>query len=1258
MRRSTMRVLLCCIAFLAVTTQTHAGDYEKAWEALHKNDKVHAYELFRKTLKSDPAHRQNAYAALMLMENFDGRGDSFLSKYPAPFTTITDLNPYTYALWFLGGVLGTYDIKKGPQLDNLNTVISDPRFHGSLHAAAKYFKGFHYSQSRHDAESRDFFNQIGALGNWQFAGPFDNISGSGFNKDYGPLKEPAAGKGFTSYNNTHIDWFKTVVNEYDGWIFVESLFPAANAVGYAQTFVNSPVDQDAILCLGGKGSLKAWMNDKLLIAEEEELATELDKFNVRVHLKKGYNRVLVQVGFTSESSSPNFIVRLTDDKYEPLKGISATADVQAYPVDKSTDMPELLPHFAEAYFKKQVEKYPNDPMNAILLARVYNRNEQYDKSKEVLSGWFEKNPGDPLLAYQYLDCLGAAYDRTNLSAIVEMLKQTDPENTYIIQAHETELENEKKWADALEVVNKLESREGQSIWTISKKIYLHANLQHIDSMVTLLKQAYESYPDSYDITAGMYQYYKQMVRNTAEARKTLEQYAVGHSNLRLRQQLADDYFEQNEPEKGLATLRDMITSSPAYLSVYSPIVKHFFASQQYDSAIHYLEIENGISPYSASPLGSIAACYLQKGDKEKALDYYRRALTLNSAETTYREKIRELQNKPDVFSYFPKTDYYAVINKELKAPQDTTKSYYYIFDEENVVLYGEGASERVMNAAIHINRKDAIDQWKELSIPYNSTYSDLTIIKAEVLKANGTRITAETYNNDIVFTRLEPGDVIYYNYKVSNYGIGRLGREFWDKFYFQASVPSKLARYSLMVAAPLSINYEMKNADDVKPVESDHENFHMYTWEMKNLPAFKDESYSPAFGDIGKVLHVSTVKSWDVIAEWYSDVTRQQSRESFDVLKTLQQIFPNGAAGKLSDDEKAKRIYDYIEQNISYSSVAFRQGAYIPQRAGRTLNTRLGDCKDVSTLFVALARKVGLDANLVLVSTRQNGQQSMVLPSMEFNHCIARFKNGENYRYLELTDNQLPYHALPQNDVGAQILNIPFNYDTKESIGLLKPADKYEVMLDRRSKIQVGATDLHVQTTLIVTGERAAGTRGRYIGMDEEETRKALQQNIGAGYKNPVELDSFKMTNLDNLADSVLLSSSYTVKNEVIGVGDMHMVRPTFTDVVATSDAVSNEARNYPFEYWQYENVDHYNVEIEMDLPEGKVFDQVPSDVKATFRDMRYELTYRKVGPGKLIINRRFLTNIIDNIPASEVAQMKEFFNLIVNAEQKYISFK
>jgi tetratricopeptide (TPR) repeat protein/transglutaminase-like putative cysteine protease len=1249
------RASIVCV-LLALSVISRAGDYEKAWEALHHNDKTHAYEYFRKSLKSDPAHKSNAIAALILLDSYEMK-TNFLKNNPNPLDIFTDPNPYTYALWFTDGVFGTYGKKDGEQMANINRVQTDPRYNGSIHAAANYFKGVSYVQGLQNAEAKPFFDNMSALENWQMVGPFDNISGSGFNKDYGPVKEPNKGKGFLSYKNTMVDWFTPVYGPTQGWVYVKASFPASSGVGYAQTFVNSPDDQDVMLCTGAGGSLKVWVNDKLMISEEEELNTELDQFNVPCHLKKGYNRILVQIGFTGDNESPNFIVRLTDNKMEALKGLSSTSDVQQYTVDNSTTVPQVQPHFAEIFFKDKVAKTPQDPMNAFLLSKVYLRNEEFDKAKESMYALYQKYPDDPLILYQYYLCLSSSYDETARTELAEKIKTVDPDNYQVLQENIGQLEKEKKYAEALEVVHKLEQRNGPSVWLYSKQIGLYSKMQKVDSMVAALKEGYDKYPESASMVGGMYAYYTRMLRSPMEGLKVLDKYVNSRLDVDEMGDLADAYFEQNEKEKGIATLQKILASAVNSPSRYQPLVRHYYSAQEYDSAIHYLQIEHQLSPYNHNPLGDIASCYFQKGDKTDALSYYRQALAQYPSVESYREKIREIEGKPDVFSYFPKLDAYAEINKALKGPKDTSTSFSFIFNDSKVVLYSEGSNENVVSVAVYVNNKDGVEFCKELTVPYNSVYQDMTIIKAEVVKKNGSKVPAETDDNQMVFTNLEPGDVVYYTYKVSSFAIGRLGREFWDKFYFSYYVPAKLVRYSIMVADQLPLNYEVTNAD-LKPVQSQHENFRMYTWEMKDLLATKQEAYSPEIEDIGTMLHVSTVKSWDVIAEWYSDITRIQSKEDFEIEKAFKEIFPGNSLAGLSDHEKARRIYNYIEENVVYSSVSFRQGAYVPQRASKTLVTKLGDCKDLSTLFLSFARKAGLDANLVLVSTRDNGQKAMLLPSMEFNHCIIRFKDGADYHYVELTNNQLCFESMPQSLVDAQVLDIPYTYNTKEQVQLLQPVGNTESARHRVVKATVDNADLHINTTLITTGELASDTRGRYAGKSKDDTKDAVQQSVSQYYKNTADLESYSFANLDDLTDSVHHTDVYTVKNEVISVGDFSMLRIPLHEAVASMNIFTNEARKYPFEYWKYENSGLYDTEVELNLPSGKAFDQVPSDLDLSFKNMKYKLTYQKIAPNKLVVKRVFETSTRANIEPADFDKMKDFFNAIVTAEQKYVSFK
>ncbi len=83
-----------------------------------------------------------------------------------------------------------------------------------------------------------------------------------------------------------------------------------------------PQDQTVYCNIGCAGSVKVWINDELVIAESKERSTELDNYSVKYDLKKGVNRVLVQLGYTN-SSYPSFSLRITDDKYRPITNLTS-----------------------------------------------------------------------------------------------------------------------------------------------------------------------------------------------------------------------------------------------------------------------------------------------------------------------------------------------------------------------------------------------------------------------------------------------------------------------------------------------------------------------------------------------------------------------------------------------------------------------------------------------------------------------------------------------------------------------------------------------------------------------------------------------------------------------------------------------------------------------------------------------------------------------------------------------------------------------
>lgn len=1256
--KSVLQSVLLAVLFLVRPLTGIAGDYEKAWEALLRNDKTKARELFQKAIRNND-NKNSALATLILFESNEGFHEQLISKYNNPARQFSPQEAYWYALWFNEGVLSEYGKKKADNLSNLDHMLTAPGFNGSMKAAGAYTKGNHYYSSMELEKSKEMFASLQALEDWQFAGPFDNINGSGFNKNYGPLTQLEPGKGFISYNNTAIDWFTPSLTNRQGWLFVGTVFPTTAAIGYTQTFVHADAEKDALLCLGGGGAFRVWLNDKELISEPDEKTTELDFYKVKCHLNKGYNRVLVQIGYTTETSNPNFIVRLTNERYEPLKGITSTSKLQPYTRDLSASRPVPVTHFAEEYFRRQIEKNPKDLANYVMLSYVYVRNEENDKAKAILAPLVEKYPQSSFIQLQYYRTLSSKRHHTEMTEKLETVKTMDPDNYWMMNLEVTRLEEEKKYQEALDVVYKMIAKAGPAEATTLQRINNIGRLEKLDSMVLLLKEAYAAYPENVSLVAMMHYLETNLNRNPSAGLAVLEKYCARAFNYEMLKKLASEYFKQNMPEKGEKVLRKILEYVPYDSNPYEELAAYFFGRQQYDSAIVYQNKLHSFTPYYHKALGDIGYSYLQQNNKDKALEYFKKALALHGGMYAYRKQIRSLEGKKDIFSYFPEADVYNRIQAAFKKPEDTTHSHYYIFDEKNVVLYPDGASEKEVLTAVHLRNNSGIESWKELTLPYNSVYETITIVKAEVIKANGNKVPGEIYDNQVVFTKLEPGDAIFYHYRMSSYGIGRLGREFWDKFYFSASVPTKSARYSILAAEQVPLRYDFSNKKDIRPAISKQEDFKLYTWEMKNVPAFKHESFMPSVDDFGDVLHLSTVKSWDMIAEWYSDITRMQSREEYDVNVAFAKIFPGGTSG-LSDMEKAKKIYEFIEENIGYSSVPFRQGAYVPQRAAKTLATRLGDCKDMSALFLAFAHKAGLEANMVLVSTRNNGVKGITLPSMEFNHCIVQYKAGNQHRYLELTDRYLPFGALPQSVQLAQMLPIPYQYKgTAEKLTSVDAtAGGNGSTIIRKVHVKVNKADVEVKTRSAVTGNLASLQRGRFRNGTPDENKEGIRSDIASFYKNHVELKDFSFRNLDNLTDTVAQEVNYVVKNEIVNVGDFSMLRPSFHEAVATQGIFTDEERKYPFVYWSYENTEKYVTEVEIELPEGKVFNQVPSGFKGKYDWMDYTLSYEQVAGNKLKIRREFVTDPNKDVTPEVFAGMKDFFNKIIENEQKYISFK
>ncbi|MGL4630650.1 MAG: transglutaminase-like domain-containing protein, partial [Leadbetterella sp.] len=558
-----------------------------------------------------------------------------------------------------------------------------------------------------------------------------------------------------------------------------------------------------------------------------------------------------------------------------------------------------------------------------------------------------------------------------------------------------------------------------------------------------------------------------------------------------------------------------------------------------------------------------------------------------------------------------------------------------------------------ITSIIKLREESALTSWQENTI-YATDFSNTEILAVKTIKKNGSKIDADGNEGRYVFKNLEVGDYIFMDYYAKQNDGDKTARFIDDSFYFNAYYPCFKSEYSLFFEEGLHIKDSVSNGKIDSEVET-KEGFVTKKFIEYNTHSLKSENNSPKLNEIAKILWITNNTTWKDINKWYFDITHIQSHSDFLVNKTFEDIFKEKVN---SDEEKAKKIYNYVCENISYSSVDFRQSGFIPQKASDVLNTKMGDCKDISTLFVSLARKAGLKADLALVSTSDRGRGYISIPSPSFNHCIVKLDIGSQTKYLELTDNKLPFGYLNNTHYNASVLDIDNRNEPNKSLNLLKYNKGYSNDIIRNTSIQIDQNNKMIakrEDTQI--GNEASNFYYSYITSSVEDQKKQLMDNITPKFNSKVNLLEADFSKLKVREDSAKISYTFSVENEIIKVGSMKSLKIPFADLLAQNSLFEEENRIYPIEFNTYEPVDNYTETIELKLKGDQKFIEVPENINITWNGFLYNLEFKSIGKQNLNVIRKYQINREQILP-KDYHEARNFFQKVIEAENTNIVFK
>lgn len=1233
-------------------TRMYASPIEDAWKAILDKDLKKARTLLETQLKTDPKNTDANLLLLQLNRMEARKGGTELVRQM--LSSLPDQSPYLYALFFEAAVTDGADKLAFKNFELLSELRKSKNLHPSLQRDLTATMGLHHLSAADRKEAKSVWAEMGHIPSWQMTGLFDNSSGSGFDKNYPPIQSPEPNAEFVSKNNARVSWFVPAYRQPNPWLFLGDHMDISEGVAFLQTFVTSASEQNLIIGIGLNGSAKVWVNDQLVIAQKEELHTGTDNLRAPCQLKAGVNRILVQLGFTS-GGSPYFMANLSLPNGGTPQGLTYSTEYKPYPKLTGDLTSKQLPHFAATYFKKAIENEPDNLLNYLLLARAYSREKRYTEAVDLLKAAEEISPDNAAIVYDLLQVYNSWGRRTDLLVMLDRLRKLAPDLPLILIYDVNLALDRKDFSTAEKNLERFGTVYGEDSELYREhQIQLLAKKDAIGDLIKVVDLAHNRYPNNE--LFFKYQYFLYKNNNKFTAITLLESYLRSHENLGLRQLY---WGELEELGRTATMLTDMASYEAFYQGEYitSQIkAKYYFDSKNYAKAEKEVLRNISIAPFRSSSWMDLVYISEELQKKEQAREAAGKAVQYNPNNFKARDKLRVLEGKKPLLDLIRVEDAEERIAEALQKPVDSDENYRYLFRENSILVFPEGSFIEYGVLGIQVYNEEGIDYWKESSFGINYSRQNLIVDKAEVVKKDGEKIQAERNGTDLVFPSLQIGDVVFLEYRIENYSTGSLRKEFWYNYTFNGFQPIDVTSFRLI----LPKGYQFRQAEHNlpgPPLKEMFDDFESYTWEYTNPVQARDEPFMPYLSNVGMHVSVSSVQNWRRISDWYSDLALPNAKTDYHVEDAFRAIFPNGT-GALPEEEIARSIYDYICDKIRYSSVSFRQSSHVPQEPGTTLSTQLGDCKDVSTLYHTLAKKAGLKTRLVLVSTRDDGESEMLTPTNEFNHCIIRIDMKHDTLYQELTDSRLPFGVTPNAILQAQALVIPLSPSDPVGNELIRiPGTRRVQSSLRKAYFKVEGSSLKGNTQAFFDGGLASGYRSKFSGQNQTDTRKSVVDYFSGFFDKEITLNSFEFKGLEDRHAGFGLDADLEIKNSVLSIAGMKAIKPEFFELIFNIKSFPDESREFPVEYWVYENTDRYETELVIELQPGQVFQELPKDVLVKNFFIDYALTFERESDQKVIIRRK-ASILRERIPAEKYPEFRAAILAITQAEDVYLGVK
>lgn len=1255
------------------------------WDLIRDDHFVAARPAFEAALLQNPSDEAALLGLIFLAETV--RDHENYEKY---------VNQLLDAHWTPGYVWLFHRLFKGTPEEALRRS-TDGRHRLSAWAQQQADTLFKY---RRFAESAALRTSVAPDWDWALCGPFTNISGSGFAETAPPEMRPFHWQdSFENALDIPLRWAPRARRKPGAPVdFSELPQTGELATWYANTFLDVPSTRPVALRISRGEPIKIWLDDRLLLERALPAADgEWDAETLLFDLPAGVHRLLVKIaGFPGENAGSrvrlefNDLANNGDYDYEPeyegmteLKVVSSTGNARftlrftdpatgaLYTDIRSLPAADYTPadHTWEVNLEENPylqtlqegrHKYPEEPWRLYLVAKAFAKYEAWEAGEAFLAELPPAPAGRAFhrfLLSKFYDVNGKSERAEALLSEMDTLTAPTYAGQYIRLLKIDAEQEENRYLDALEqmlrlsptnwnLINRYLSFLKEKGRQEQAKSFARRFLDTHDS--TKWKKRLKDYlqDDSYKPASFKPETDREREKKYRAARQRLQKtFSLADYNQAIRY-----WKQQDRVAEALKLYDEILAAAPWLLQYQRQKAAYLFEKGRTEDALALVRQLLDAQPFDAALCELAGDIFIEKKQDKEALYWYRRARALKGRDGyDLAGKIEKLENRRGFTAYFAPIDLNALA-KDRPAPD--------IFAGEDAVItflahqVAYLPEERKYQAAnkcvIHIRSEAGAKRWTEADLSLMGK-----ITNARVLRQDGSVSSPDLgWGGMAVFKNLQAGDIIVLEGNSERgtpeeFGDDLLGMEF-------LSWPAPVLRASLELLLPREQEvYFAANRLPEPHTRRDTGEVQLLRWEWTNIPKIEEEDGMPENIDAAAWIMYGGAPDWSRVVQWYQRKTYCRTEPNYEVLAKVRTLVQPG----MNEQQIVEALHTFITREISYSYVPFLNSNYIPKKPGATLSAKVGDCKDVAGLMIAMLREQGIPAWFTLVSTHSFSEQTPRPTPYVFNHAIVAYQTGDGRLHFDdLTTDYFPSGVLPDSDSDAWGLIIR---DGETQLRRLP-----DHVLDPA----LSGLDIHAEAALDSLGnlllEVAAEGRGVVAGnwretllrSNPDERLKEIAEYFSGGVLSHIDLESVEFAQLDSINTPLRAKIRLTAFHQMDEVAGLYILPLPLPLSTPTHKALFATRRYNDLDAQAFFELSPVRETVHLRFPPGVALAEAPKPVSLDTPFGQYHLRCEPLPNGLRIrrevsFKRRF-------IRYADFPAFRQFYLAMLEADDGLLALK